>query len=188
MMSSLTIETPLGAMLLAASDTGLTGAWFAGQRYFPPAAGAWPVASGHRWLDRARAQVDAYFAGQLRTFDVPLDLQGTPFQQRVWRALCEIPYATTTTYGDLARLVAGVTSTRAVGAAVGRNPISIIVPCHRVIGRDGSLTGYAGGLDRKTALLGLEAAAGPISSVIAPGESGAALRHPLPFQLGRATS
>ena len=102
-------------------------------------------------------QLDAYFAGRLRQFDLPLATGGTAFQQRVWRALRDIPYGETVSYGELARHIERPAAVRAVGAANGQNPISIVIPCHRVIGADGSLTGYGGGLERKRHLLDLEA-------------------------------
>jgi len=104
-------------------------------------------------------ELDAYFAGKLRQFTVPLDLRGTAFQLRVWEVLCDIPYGKTRSYGEIAQALGKPKATRAVGQANGRNPISIIVPCHRVIGSDGGLTGYGGGLQRKKALLELESAA-----------------------------
>lgn len=104
-------------------------------------------------------ELDAYFAGKLREFTVPLDLRGTAFQLRVWELLCKIPYGETRSYGEIAQALGNPRATRAVGQANGRNPVSIIVPCHRVIGSDGGLTGYGGGLHRKKALLDLEAAA-----------------------------
>lgn len=106
----------------------------------------------------AAAQLAAYFAGQLRVFVLKLAPKGTPFQQDVWRALQAVPYGTTTTYAEIAERVGRPSAVRAVGAANGANPIGIVIPCHRVIGRDGTLTGYAGGLERKRALLDLEAA------------------------------
>ena len=111
-------------------------------------------------LQRAAAQLNEFFSGQRQSFDLPLDLtNGTAFQQAVWQALLAIPFGQTTSYGELARRIGRPKAVRALGAAVGRNPIGIIVPCHRVIGADGSLTGYAGGLDRKTALLRIEGVA-----------------------------
>lgn len=104
-------------------------------------------------------ELDAYFAGTLRQFTVPLDLRGTAFQLRVWELLCEIPYGETRSYGEIAQVLGNPKATRAVGQANGRNPVSIIVPCHRVIGSDGRLTGYGGGLHRKRALLDLESGA-----------------------------
>lgn len=151
-------SSPLGPMIVAATARGLAGVWFAGQRHLPDHA-AWPQAPNHPVLLQATRQLADYFAGRRTTFDVPLDLQGgTPFQQSVWRALLAIPRGRTVSYGALSRDVGRPAAVRAVGAAVGRNPLSIVVPCHRVLGSDGSLTGYAGGLDRKTALLQLEGA------------------------------
>ncbi|MBK6008836.1 methylated-DNA--[protein]-cysteine S-methyltransferase [Ramlibacter ginsenosidimutans] len=145
-------------MLLAASDRGLCGVWFEGQRHGPDAT-TWREDPGHPVLVETVAQLRAYFAGERTSFDLPLDLQGgTPFQQSVWSALLGIPRGGTTSYAALAREVGKPQAARAIGAAVGRNPVSIVVPCHRVLGTGGSLTGYAGGLERKTALLQLEGA------------------------------
>jgi methylated-DNA-[protein]-cysteine S-methyltransferase len=151
-------DSPLGTMLLAATDTGLAGVWFVGQRHGPDSAG-WNEDEDHPVLRQAAAQLAEYFAGTRTHFDLPLDLQaGTPFQQDVWDALLAIPRGGTTSYAELARRLGRPQAARAIGAAVGRNPVSIIVPCHRVLGTGGSLTGYAGGLERKTALLTLEGA------------------------------
>jgi methylated-DNA-[protein]-cysteine S-methyltransferase len=151
-----TFESPLGRMTLAASSTGLAGVWFNDQKHMPDVS-RWPVQNDHPVLLQAMAQLQAYFAGTRQTFDVPLDTRrGTPFQQQVWQALLDIPAGQTTSYGTLSQRIGKSKAVRAVGAAVGRNPISIIVPCHRVLGADGSLTGYAGGLGRKTSLLQLE--------------------------------
>ena len=148
-----TITTPLGPMLLAANDDGLAGLWFQGQQHHPDAS-PWQVVATQRWLDQAAEEVQAYFRGQRRCFETPrCNSWGTPFQRRVWDALVAIPWGTTTTYGMLATQLRQPMAARAVGAAVGRNPWSIMVPCHRVLGTDGSLTGYAGGLDRKQDLL-----------------------------------
>ena len=160
-------QSPLGRMTLAATMQGLAGLWFEGQRHLPAAlmaestgAAAWPTDLNHPVLRLATQQLTAYFAGQgteFAEFDLPLDLSGgTAFQQAVWQALLAIPPGTTASYGQISHRLGKPAAVRAVGAAVGRNPISIIVPCHRVIGADGSLTGYAGGLHRKTALLTLE--------------------------------
>jgi methylated-DNA-[protein]-cysteine S-methyltransferase len=108
-------------------------------------------------------ELDAYFAGKLRRFTVPLDLRGTPFQRRVWELLCDIPYGETRSYGEVAQAVGNPKARRAVGQAIGRNPVAIVVPCHRVIGSDGGLTGYGGGLPRKRALLDLEQIGGVCS-------------------------
>ena len=149
------IPTPLGRLLLARTENGLAGAWFEGQRHHPPQFDA-PHVAGDPLLDRVAEQLERYFAGSLQAFDIPFDLQGTAFQRAVWRALLAIGAGTTQTYGDIARAIGQPVAVRAVGAAVGRNPVSILVPCHRVIGSDGSLTGYAGGIERKVALLQLE--------------------------------
>ncbi len=150
---------PLGTMIIAATARGIAGIWFAGQRHIPDHA-AWPTQDDHPMLQRAIAQLREYFAGKRTAFDLPLDLQGgTAFQQSVWQALVAVPPGGTTSYGVLSQRIGKPAAARAVGAAVGRNPVSIVVPCHRVLGADGSLTGYAGGLDRKCALLRLEGAA-----------------------------
>ncbi|MEY4882334.1 MAG: hypothetical protein RIS34_188 [Pseudomonadota bacterium] len=149
-------HTPLGPMTLAATHMGLAGVWFDDQRHRPDHA-AWPEDTRHPVLLQAQQQLTQYFAGQRSQFDLPLDLRGgTVFQQAVWQALLALSFGQTTHYGDISRRIGNPKAVRAVGAAVGRNPIGIIVPCHRVVGADGSLTGYAGGLDRKTALLRLE--------------------------------
>ncbi|MES2976835.1 MAG: methylated-DNA--[protein]-cysteine S-methyltransferase [Pseudomonadota bacterium] len=164
------VHTPLGFLVLAASDNGLAGAWFAGQRHWPDALAAefpfaspqrggagWNADPAHPVLARATQQVLDYFTGSRELFNLPLDLSaGTPFQQEVWQALLEIPRGKTSSYGALSANIGRPAAVRAVGGAIGRNPLSIIVPCHRVIGSAGSLTGYAGGLHRKTALLQLE--------------------------------
>ena len=155
--------TPLGAVTLASDGAALTGLWFDGQKHFGstlemnPADAELPVfAEAERWLD-------IYFSGTCPEFTPELRLKGSCFAVSVWEALLAIPYGQTVTYGEIARRLAARTevvsvSPRAVGAAVGRNPVSLIVPCHRVIGADGSLTGYAGGLERKKRLLRLEGA------------------------------
>ena len=149
------IETPLGRLLLARTDAGLAGAWFEGQRHHPPQLDA-PRVAGDPLFERVADQLERYFAGSLQAFDVPFDLRGTEFQRAVWALLLAIGPGTTRSYADLARALGKPVAVRAVGAAVGRNPVSVLVPCHRVIGSDGSLTGYAGGIDRKVALLRLE--------------------------------
>lgn len=150
--------TPLGAVLIAASTRGIAGIWFEGQRHGPDASG-WTVQPDHPLLRRAAAQLDAYFAGRRSSFDLPLDPQGgTPFQRSVWQALQAIPAGGTTSYAELGQRIGRPAASRAVGVAVGRNPVSIVVPCHRVLGSGGALTGYAGGLERKRALLALEGA------------------------------
>ena len=153
------LPSPLGPLLLAASEQGLCGLWFEDQKHLPPwlPAQCWGGAPGHPVLQAAAGQLEAYFSGQREAFDLSLDLRhGTEFQCAVWRAMAHIPVRASLTYGALARQIGRPAAVRAVGAAVGRNPVGIIVPCHRVMGADGSLTGYAGGLWRKTALLRLE--------------------------------
>ena len=152
------IASPLGDMVLSASTQGLSGAWFEGQRHQVDASG-WPLSPQHPVLKLAAAQIADYFAGQRRVFDLPLDLStGTPFQQTVWRALLAIAPGATRSYSQLSQDIGRPTAVRAAAGAVGRNPLSIIVPCHRVLGADGTLTGYAGGLPRKRALLQREGA------------------------------
>lgn len=150
--------SPLGPLLLATTDRGLSGLWFEGQRHWPAGAAGWRKQPAHTLLQRACRALDDYFAGaRASTSDLPLDLsQGTDFQQQVWQALLSIPAGSTLSYAALAGRIGVPAAARAVGAAVGRNPVSIFVPCHRVVGTGGALTGYAGGLERKTALLRLE--------------------------------
>lgn len=151
-----TYASPLGAMTLAARANQLWGVWFNGQRHMP-AMSDWLHVDSHPLLDETRNQLDAYFAGRSARFVLPLNTeQGTTFQRTVWNGLRSIPTGRTCSYADLARTIGNTAAVRAVGAAVGRNPWSIVVPCHRVVGADGSLTGYAGGLERKSALLQLE--------------------------------
>jgi methylated-DNA-[protein]-cysteine S-methyltransferase len=151
--------SPLGNMILAASQGGLAGVWFEGQRHFPAPASLWPEPAAHVMLDEAARQLADYFAGQRKRFDLPLDLgAGTAFQQAVWQALLQIAPGQTCSYAALSRAIGRPKAVRAVGGAIARNPFSVVVPCHRVIGSAGALTGYAGGLDRKTALLRLEGA------------------------------
>ena len=149
-------DSPLGRIILAAVGDKLAGVWFEGQRHQPDTS-AWPQAPDYPVLQRAKAQLSDYFAGRRTSFELPLALDtGTAFQQSVWRALLKISCGTTTTYGALVAAIGKPTAARAVGGAIGRNPLSIIVPCHRVIGSNGSLIGYAAGLERKSALLQLE--------------------------------
>ncbi|MEO8627452.1 MAG: methylated-DNA--[protein]-cysteine S-methyltransferase [Betaproteobacteria bacterium] len=153
------IDSPLGLMLLTSDGDALTGVYFVGQKYEPAPRKDWVQAPRDALFANARTQLSKYFARDPSAFDMPFNLQGTPFQLRVWRALCAIPHGATLSYSALASTIGVPQSVRAVAAAVGRNPISIMVPCHRVIGSDGSLTGYAGGLDRKRALLQIETSA-----------------------------
>jgi methylated-DNA-[protein]-cysteine S-methyltransferase len=148
--------SPLGELILTASDTALTAVYFPTARHGPPPADGAEGPSAV--LDRARRQLDEYFAGARTAFDLPLDPAGSAFERRVWDALRVIPYGTTVSYSEVARRLGDVRATRAVGAANGKNPIPIIVPCHRVVGARGELTGYGGGLDRKRWLLEHEGA------------------------------
>ena len=166
-------RSPIGGITLASDGVALTGLWFDGQKHFAATLQGTVIEKPElQILEQARRWLDLYFSGARPDFIPPLAPKGTPFQQKVWKILCAIPYGKTITYGEIARQFvetrhgtsqqsaskqSSKTSARAVGCAVGRNPIGIIIPCHRVIGADGSLTGYAGGLERKEYLLGLEA-------------------------------
>ena len=153
--------SPLGGMLLAADDAGLTGLWFEGQTHFARGLNGTHEERALPLFDEVKRWLDQYFSGREPDFTPPLHLLGTAFEREVWAILRAVPYGKTTTYGEIAAQLArrrGLAhmSAQAVGGAVGRNPISVIVPCHRVLGADGSLTGYAGGLERKRRLLALE--------------------------------
>ena len=149
-------SSPLGSMTLASDGTALTGLWFNGQKYFADTLKEVQTLNPNLPIfDLTRQWLDIYFSGKEPTFTPPLLLQGSPFRKQVWQLLLEIPYGRTMTYGELARKLQ-CKSAQTVGGAVGHNPISIIIPCHRVIGADGSLTGYAGGIERKASLLKLE--------------------------------
>lgn len=168
-----TVASPIGELLLVGDGRGLRGLYMVEGRK-PMAIGAdWARATSQ--FDVVRAQLDEYFAARRTTFDVPLALEGTAFQLRVWAALQEIPYGETTSYGEIARRIGEPSSSRAVGLANGSNPISVIVPCHRVIGASGKLTGYGGGLERKRALLDLERGLLPLS---ASGAAASSSRRP----------
>lgn len=147
------LRTALGDVLLTSNGRALTGLYFDGQKHHPGIRPDWREDPEAAPFAQAQRELDAYARGALGRFDVPVDPQGTPFQRRVWQALLEVPCGRTITYAQLAARVGAPGAARAVGAAVGRNPVSVIVPCHRIVGADGSLTGYAGGLDRKRALL-----------------------------------
>jgi methylated-DNA-[protein]-cysteine S-methyltransferase len=167
------MPSPVGRLTLTWERDGLSGVLFDNQGDADAAGGArasW--IRDDRRLAAARAQLEEYFAGARGAFDLPLLMRGTPFQERVWRALCRIPFGATATYGEIAAAVGRPGASRAVGGANHRNPIAIVVPCHRVIGADGSLTGYGGGESRKRRLLDLErrfrdAARAPLSRTAA---------------------
>ncbi len=150
------IPSPVGRLGIAVTDRGLARLEFV--------RGDFPPHDGDTWIESAantaqcRRQLEEYFAGERRQFDFPLDLHGTEFEQRCWRALLEIPYGETRSYAEIARAIGNPKACRAVGLANGKNPIAIVVPCHRVVGTNGSLTGYGGGLDIKRKLLELEGA------------------------------
>lgn len=153
--------SPLGGILLAADDIGLTGLWFDGQKYYADNLPAEHIERETPILVEAKRWLDVYFTGNEPDFKPPLHPVGSAFRLAVWELLLQIPYGQTVTYGELARQLAEKQgaehmSAQAVGGAVGHNPISLIIPCHRVVGTHGSLTGYAGGIDRKTKLLELE--------------------------------
>lgn len=151
------IDTPLGTYVLAAGDDALIGVWREAQKHFPVVARLGEEApQEHSVLDAAASQLLAYLAGERTGFDLPLAPVGTPFQHRVWEQLQTIPYGATTTYGKIAEALDSPRAAQAVGAAVGANPLSIVVPCHRVLASSGDLTGYAGGTQTKEALLRLE--------------------------------
>ncbi|MEU0202301.1 MULTISPECIES: methylated-DNA--[protein]-cysteine S-methyltransferase [unclassified Streptomyces] len=147
-------DSPYGPLTLVADDGVLCGLYMTEQRHRPPEETFGP--RDDTLLAEAQEQLQAYFAGELKEFTVELRLTGTPFQRTVWDRLRRIPYGETRTYGELADALGTPTASRAVGLANGRNPVGIIVPCHRVIGANGSLTGYGGGLERKQRLLDFE--------------------------------
>ena len=149
-------RSPQGPMLITATPKGLAGVYFKGQKHFPKKR-EWRRDPRHPVLREAKRELDQYFARKRTRFEVPLDPQGTAFQRKVWKAIAKVGFGRTLTYGELAKRAGCPGSARAAGAATGRNPIGIIVPCHRIVGANGSLTGYAGGLARKRALLQLEA-------------------------------
>ena len=148
------VDSPVGRITLVDDDGALVGLYLSEQKHLPTASSL--GARDDRVQPALREQLPAYFRGELQLFEVPLAPVGTPFQLSVWTALQQVPYGTTCTYADLATAIGRPTAVRAVGAANGRNPICLVVPCHRVVGSGGALTGYAGGLDRKAFLLDLE--------------------------------
>jgi methylated-DNA-[protein]-cysteine S-methyltransferase len=159
------IDSPLGDLLALSDGDHLTGLYLPDHKGGPTPDASWQTADA--LFVELRNQLTEYFAGERHEFDVPLRLVGTPFQQQVWQQLTRIPYGTTITYAELARRIGSPAASRAVGAANGRNPISILVPCHRVVGSSGNLTGYAGGVDKKEWLLGMEREAAGVNSQLA---------------------
>ncbi|MFC7220397.1 methylated-DNA--[protein]-cysteine S-methyltransferase [Streptomyces polyrhachis] len=154
------IDSPVGPLTLVADGGHLTGLYMVGQRHRPgEETFGGPGDPGEEPFASAAGQLRAYFAGERTGFDLPLRLEGTDFQRRVWAGLLEIPYGETVSYGELAERIGSPAASRAVGLANGKNPVGIIVPCHRVVGADGSMTGYGGGIGRKRYLLGFEAGA-----------------------------
>jgi methylated-DNA-[protein]-cysteine S-methyltransferase len=161
MIYSCTIGTPLGVITVSAENEAITGLWFIGQKYFPAKIDTWIDKPEYPVFKLLRTGLSDYFSGMDRALNLQLEPQGTPFQKAVWDILLKIPFGQITTYGEIARKIAAIRglsaiSAQAVGGAVGHNPISILIPCHRVVGSNGNLTGYAGGLDKKKALLQLE--------------------------------
>ena len=156
-------RSPMGDILLAADDTGLTGLWFEGQKYFARTLDKEHEKREIPLFEKTKQWLDIYFSGKEPDFTVPLHVTGTAFQKQVWEILRSIPYGQTMTYGEIARKMAAQRgemrmSAQAVGGAVSHNEVSILIPCHRVVGTNGSLTGYAGGIDKKIQLLRLEKA------------------------------
>jgi methylated-DNA-[protein]-cysteine S-methyltransferase len=162
------LPTPLGTLRMAACNDGLAGLWFEAQRHAPDTSQGVEVHS-HPWLEQASSELGAYFSGQGSSFQTPrVTLWGTDFQRRVWQALAGIDHGQTIAYGELAAQLGQPLAVRAVAAAVGRNPWTIMVPCHRVVAASGALTGYAAGLERKAHLLALERRARQPSSTSSP--------------------
>lgn len=151
------MESPLGTLILVSDGVSLVGLYMDGQRHALAIGADWQRDDDALPFPEAKRQLTAFFAGRSTTFSLPLAPVGTAFQQRVWQALLAIPYGTTISYGELARRIGQPKASRAVGLANGRNPIGVIIPCHRVIGSNGKMVGYGGGLPRKESLLALEA-------------------------------
>lgn len=156
----LILPSPVGDLTLVAGDMGLVAVLWPDDDPRRVRLGEQGDGCDHPVLREAAAQLEAYFAGERRSFDLPLDMRGTAFQQAVWRALLTIPFGETRSYGEIARMIGQPTASRAVGAANGRNPLSIVAPCHRVVGGNGALTGFAGGVETKRWLLDFERGGG----------------------------
>jgi methylated-DNA-[protein]-cysteine S-methyltransferase len=152
------VNGPIGGLMLVADDSALIGLYFAGCDHIPVASQRWTLNPRHPVLQQAAKQLREYLAGQRKEFSLPLRLAGTDFQQRVWREISLIPYGETISYSDLASRAGAPQAIRAAGTNTGRNPVSIIIPCHRVVGKNGTMRGFAGGLERKRRLLELEKA------------------------------
>src|SRR5258706_15226735 len=155
-MNYFIMKSPIDDLMLAADASALTGVYFAGCDHVPAASSRWTLNAQHPVLRQAAKQLQEYFAGKRESFSLPLRLDGADFQKRVWREIALIPYGETITYGDLAKRAGAPEAIRAAGTSTGRNPMSIIVPCHRVVGKNGDLRGFAGGLERKRDLVELE--------------------------------
>ncbi len=150
------VQSPVGDLTLVADDGALTGVYFAGRDRLPAASSSWTRDARHPVLREAAKQLREYFAGKRKSFSLPLRLAGTDFQRSVWREIARIPYGETVSYSDLAERAGAPLAIRAAGTSTGRNPAAIVVPCHRVMGKNGDLCGFGGGLDRKRFLLKLE--------------------------------
>ncbi|SDY44872.1 methylated-DNA-[protein]-cysteine S-methyltransferase [Amycolatopsis xylanica] len=155
------LDSPIGKLTCVAQDGALAGLYMEQQRHLPKFETFGPEEPGNELFARVESQLKEYFAGQRREFDLPITFAGTEFQRRVWTELTEIPYGETISYGELAQRLGNPSASRAVGLANGKNPISVIVPCHRVVGSTGDLTGYGGGIERKRFLLDFER--GPVA-------------------------
>lgn len=150
------LKSEIGNLMLVTDGSALTGLYFAGCEHVPTVSKHWKRNDQHPLLQMVAGQLEEYFAGKRTKFSVPLRLTGTEFQEKIWREIARIPFGETITYSELAKRAGASHAIRATGTTTGRNPISIIVPCHRVVGKDGAMCGFAGGLDRKQHLLTLE--------------------------------
>jgi len=159
-----TIKSPIGELMLVADDTALTGVYFGGHDHVPAASEGWTRDAQHPVLRKAALQLQEYLSGKRKSFEIPLRLTGTDFQEKVWQQIARIPYGETISYAELAKRAGNPQAIRAAGTTTGRNPVSIIVPCHRVVGKNGGLGGFGGGLDRKRFLLSLERSGQPLLS------------------------
>jgi methylated-DNA-[protein]-cysteine S-methyltransferase len=155
-------ESPYGQMLLVASGDGLSGVYFEGQKYYPSIDAEWRCDEQHAVIAQARRELAEYFARERQRFEIVIAPEGTPFQRKIWQAIARVSFGETVSYAALAESAGYPGHARAAGAATGRNPLTIIVPCHRIVASTGALTGYAGGLDRKRALLALESGTGDL--------------------------